>query len=630
MEEALQHAGLHAGQFLSFADSLALRVTSRTCNAWFRSTLRVLATPISKPQHWKAFIKASGSHLSGIKTFPTTVFHMMHMVNAHALRSLDLSRCGLTRINVERLLPFLQRLSGVQHVSLDYNTQLCTEGVVAALNALGTAGAQLRSLSLVSTGLDATFNPVAVPGQLVKSLHQLNLCLNSISDKVVQFMLLRLPRLRRVYVDIRGVATAAYIATTSGGSAQRERVEAIAFCECDAEQARHLLGLPRMRLLAMACPLPLSIEGMSVGVSLTQLSLMLTKMSNDAWTSFFVSLGRQTSLAELVLHHTKGVTGASLAAFMTNHRQPRRFVSLGLMDAEWCKGEDVRLVLKAMRDQKMRLRKCTLDGCTDFRLQECCAGDVVAILDPIKPVYMSLRVPKPLLHALYRQEAVWLNTVLSSGARFSHLGLEGRYLVMDKEPGALAGVEHLSLDHAETSWTLDRALRIRTLSMNDVQPPPTKLVQHAFSLDAIEKLRLDYCHLEAVLTIGPLRCLQTLNMNWCRMANPFYGTFLQALTDGKMPQLSYLGIRGTPKTFVCLVVAALQGRGRNCHLDAKGGAPWTETDATRLRAALGNTQRGDVSGLTITLSAPAAVVLRHCLSDLQVVLSPPFVVAHDA
>lgn len=618
MDEAFQHAGPHAAPFLGFMDRLALRATSRACDAWFRSTLRALDTPIAKPQHWKAFVKAYGSHLSEIKAFPTTVFHMQ-TVNAHTLRALDLSFCGLTRLNVTRLLPFLKKLSLVQDVSLNYNAELKTEGVVAALGALGTAGAQLRSLSLVSTGLDATFDPVAVPSQLVKSLRQLNLCLNRITDEVIRFLLLRLPHLRRVFVDARDVATAASMTATQERS---QRLEAVAFCACDALQARHLMGLPRIRLLALACPQPLlPIESGSVGASLTQLSLMLTEMPADAWKSFFTCLGQQTSLVELVLHQTKGVTGANLATFFTNHREPLKFLSLGVLHAEWFKAEDVRLVLKAMQAQNMRLRKCTLDGCTGFRLEECCAADMAAILDPVRPVYVDLRVPKPLVHALYRQEAAWLEALLSSGVRFSHLGLAGRYLVMDREPAALAGVEHLSLDGTETSWTLSKARGLRTISMSDVQPPHQTLVQQILlGLANFEKLRFDYCHLKTTFPIGSLRHLHTLHMNWCKMDYPFCRAFLEALSEGKMPQLSYLGIRGTKKAFVCLAVAAMQGRGRNCHIDAEGD-PWTEVDAHRLRAAFGKTKRGDVGQLTITLSAPAAEILGRCLSGLGVVLS---------
>lgn len=608
--DVCHHAGYHVMGFLGDKETQNLNATSRACQAISRKYVDQYCLSLPCGHQWARLVRQL-ARVRSLRVFPNSLAYFHASVKARYLVTLNLSSCGLTHKNVRvlGLVKGLRKAANVRHLCVSENPCLETKGLGALLKALDTAGAVLQSLSAANTGLRRVW-PTDQPLAVLAQLRSLDVTQNTLGE-VTHDRILRHTCFEKLAMDLN-----------------REEVRQLVH---RGHIAAHLATFSRLaptdtrKLFACGWVVALSLRsGVGVqwdrlGASLTRLSLVDMDMSDAGWQSLLEEVALNASLTELVCSRAKNLGVRAIVNFVAHHRQPSVFTSLCVHNDLRFTYDDLTLVCRALDDKGCQLRSWTLSNCLSLYFPAC-AQDFIQTLSRTQHVHLDIGTSIPVVGGRRDDEAQWIDRVLTCGATFSFLGLDGRCVVMSdptRAPDLFQHVEQMSLDKAEINWGFrDSMVRLKTLSIIQVDlrhVVAEQALQQILCMPCLRQLRVEHGRYENAIDFPAARYLNVLNLNWCSLGPGFRHSLLHALVQGKFPALSTFRMLNTnpaQPSFVCLWVLAMKNGGRNCDMDVRGHA-WTVCQLKFVCTSLRQLRNGDVSRLRLTVPPEAQEQLVH-------------------
>lgn len=593
LENAFQHVGIHLLSMLSPKDKQTLQLASTFFHRYYKKHETKLALSLGNGRRWSQIVEKF-TQLQHLHLFPNTL-PFVRSIQLHRLVTLNLSSCGLSRVNIKPLglVNALRGTTNLRHLYVANNANLRSSGLSRLLNALKRAGAALEGLYASQAG--------------VRHIHQeclsvlcrtkiLNLSGNPIAKNTAIDILSKLPCLEKLFMDMNDVDKE-YIL-------DNPNINLLSWwhARTTADTCK-FLSSNTIASISLSCDG--ALEWKHIGHKLTRLSLSNIDMSDTSWKSFLKDLGQSSSLQEFALCKVKRLSIDSLCAFVDHHREPRAFVSLGLSHLSLFTYEHLMALCTALTQRNIKLHKWILTSCKALYFQ-LPVQPFIDTLQLTKPVSLDFNTHTPL--SLRRnREALWMEKVLST-ARCFYLGLGGRSVIAQLPSTAFDHLEQLCLESTEINWGFpDNMIHIKALSLYNVQSlyhQHEELLQQVLRLPRLSHLRLDYCRLEKKVVFPSAKHLTMLDLSWCTIGNRFRNSFLHALVTKKCPALSILGIMNASPSFVCLLVLAMKDGHRNCQIDARGHF-WTVAQLKFLQISLRQLTLGDVSQLQLNIQSEA-------------------------
>jgi len=588
----LDHTGPLLLNFLSHAEARNVRITNTAFATWFDHHQVDFQLSFARGSQWSDVVRRSPK-LQSIRAFPNT-FQYLHAVNIQNLRTLCLDNCGLTynSIKTNGLAQALKKGCRIQDLSINDNPDLRTNGLARILHSLDIASATLQRLSASNTGIKTLYRP---EGPVLRNLRFLDVSSNTLTGPQNDIRSLHL--LEELYIDLETRGDTHNIPLS---------VTTLSWCHGNPSLTSSLLSSSHMIALSLSCTGPLPTR---IGTSIRELSLAQITCSQEEWSSFLTNIAMHTCVEELLLCEATNLTGQALGTFIQHLPQHTKFGAFGLRHTATFTYNDLDHMLLKMDTRKLNMHKWILQDIPSLKFPPC-AQSFVRTLDVSRPIYLDIGT-RSILRLSRRYEALWINSVLKA-ATFSYLGLGGRSALLSTVPhNFLANTQQLSLENTEVNWGIGKQMRqLRVLSLYDVESKylcADALFEQALNLPAICHLRADYCRLDAPIRFSMARYVNVLDLNWCVIGDAFRNSFIRALTAGKLPALTSLGIMGSGNrhaSLTCLLICAMKEGHRRCSIDARG-LQWTASQLKFLDISIKQLCVDDVSRLRINVRKEA-------------------------